>query len=80
MLEINITELRKRLPSYLKRVCTGEEIKVISRGRVIARLVPEQDEAEAARQRLLALRGKGVVGDVISPIDGVNWNADEDHL
>ena len=80
MQEINITELRKHLPSYLKRVARGEQIRVTSNGKVLARIVPEEDPAASARRRLEALRGTMVVGDIVSPIDGVEWSGDEDHL
>ena len=80
MQEINVTELRKHLPSYLKQVARGEQIRVISNGKVLARIVPEDDPAAAARRRLEALRGTMVVGDIVSPIDDVEWSADEDHL
>lgn len=80
MQEINVTELRKHLPSYLKRVARGEQIRVTSNGKVLARIVPEDDPAAAARRRLEALRGTMVVGDIVSPIDDVEWSADEDHL
>ena len=80
MQEVNVTELRKHLPSYLKRVARGEQIRVISNGKVLARIVPEDDPAAAARKRLEALRGTMVVGDIVSPIDDVEWSADEDHL
>lgn len=80
MHQVNITELRKHLPNYLKQVSLGEEIQITSHGKVIARLIPERDEAEAARQRLFALRGKGFVGDVVSPIENVQWTADDDNL
>ena len=80
MQEINVTELRKHLPSYLKRVARGEQIRVISNGKVLARIVPEDDPAAAARKRLEALRGTMVVGDIVTPIDDVEWSADEDHL
>jgi prevent-host-death family protein len=59
MFAVNVTEFRKHLPEYLKKIQQGEEIQITNRGKVIARVVPEVDEAEAARQRLLALRGKG---------------------
>lgn len=80
MQEINITELRKHLPSYLKRVARGEHFRITSNGQVLARIVPEDDPPAAARKRLEALRGTMVVGDVVSPIDGVEWTGDEDHL
>ncbi len=80
MERINISELRKHLPAYLKRVGQGEEVQITNRGKIIARLVPEQDEVVAARRRLFALRGKGFIGNIISPIEDVQWNADEDNL
>jgi prevent-host-death family protein len=80
MQEINVTELRKHLPSYLKRVARGEQILVTSNGKVLARIVPPDDPAVAARSRLEALRGTMIVGDILSSIDDVEWSADEDHL
>ncbi len=55
MSDINVTELRQNLPAYLDKVRRGQRIKVTSRGRVIAEIVPAApslDEAEAARARL----------------------------
>ena len=49
------------------------------RGRVVARLEPVIDAAEAARERLRAIAGNIIVHDVLSPID-VEWTADADHL
>jgi len=80
MLAVNVTEFRKHLPAYLKRIQEGDEIQLTNRGKIIARIVPEEDEAEAARRRLLALQGKGTVGDVVSPIEDVEWSADADNL
>jgi prevent-host-death family protein len=80
MQEINVTELRKHLPSYLKRVARGEQIRVTSNGKVLARIVPEDDPDAAARAPLEALRGTMVVSDIVSPIDDVDWSADDDHL
>lgn len=44
-------------------------MQITHRGKVIARIEPECDPAQAARERLVALRPKARVGDVISPID-----------
>lgn len=77
MSSVNVTELRSRLPDYLKKVRAGEEISVTSRGKVIARLIPEHDESEAARGRLAAIRKTSFVGDVVSPV-GDAWEADRD--
>jgi len=67
MIKVNVTELRNHLPTYLGKVKTGEEVAVTSRGRVIARLVPEIDESSAARLRLEAIRGDSWIGYVVSP-------------
>jgi len=74
MAKVNVTQLRQNLPEYLARARAGEPVEVTVRGKVIARIVPEGDRAEAARQRLKALRGKARVGDVMSP-SGERWNA-----
>lgn len=75
MAKVSVTELRQNLPAYLARARKGEEIEVAVHGKVIARIVPEQNTAEAARERLKALRGKAWVGDVISP-SGEIWDAE----
>lgn len=75
MSKVSITELRQNLPAYLARVRKGDEIQVAVHGKVIARIVPEVDAAQTARQRLLALRKKAKVGDVISP-SGDRWEAE----
>lgn len=80
MFAVNVTEFRKHLPEYLKKIQQGEELQITNRGKVIARVLPGIGGAEAARKRLLALRGKGYLGDVISPIEAVEWTADEDNL
>ena len=75
MSKVNVTELRQNLPAYLARVKDGEPVEVSVRGRVVARIVPEGDGVEAARERLKAARRKARVGDVISPT-GARWNAE----
>jgi prevent-host-death family protein len=69
-----VTELRQNLPAYLEQVRKGKEVQVTVHGRVVARLVPEQDEQAAARQRLEALRGTCRIGDVVSPLPE-EWDA-----
>ncbi|MHB1606139.1 MAG: type II toxin-antitoxin system Phd/YefM family antitoxin [Leptospirales bacterium] len=66
---VNVTEFRKHLPSYLKRVAAGEEIGITSHGRVIARLLPEKDAAQESRLWLERLRGKVILGDVVSSLE-----------
>ncbi|MGH8766140.1 MAG: type II toxin-antitoxin system Phd/YefM family antitoxin [Burkholderiales bacterium] len=75
--KVKVTELRQNLPAYLARVKRGEEIEVMVHGKVVARIVPEQDRAEAARKRLAELRRKGarIIGDIMAP-SGEKWDAE----
>lgn len=75
MAKVNVTELRQHLPAYLAEVQKGGEIEVTVHGRVIARIVPEQDRQAAARKFLKSLRKTAVIGDVISPSGDV-WDAE----
>lgn len=75
MAKVKITELRQNLPAYLARVQAGEAVEVTVRGRVIARIVPEEDRQAAARKRLKALRKTARIGDIMSPSGDV-WNAE----
>jgi prevent-host-death family protein len=80
MAKVKVTELRQNLPAYLARVQAGEAVEVTVRGRIIARIVPEQDRQAAARKRLKSLRGKArIVGDIMSP-SGEAWNAERGRL
>ena len=75
MPKVNVTELRQNLPAYLAEVRKGGEIEVTVHGKVIARIVPEQDRQAAARKRLKELRKTAVIGDIISP-SGETWDAE----
>jgi len=77
MPRVKVTELRQNLPAYLARVKAGEELEVMVHGKVVARIVPEQDRAEAARRRLAELRKNGarIVGD-ISKMPKQIWDAE----
>ena len=74
MQEVGISAFRENLLSYLKQVESGEEILVISKGHVLARIVPPVNPLAHARQELAKLRQKAYVGDVISPVD-IQWDA-----
>lgn len=76
MRDVNVTELRKHLPTYLREVQKGEELRITSRGKVIARIVSEQDRRAHARATLRELRKTAWVGDVVSPIE-VEWDAEQ---
>lgn len=79
MQKVKITDLRAHLPDFLKQVSNGEQIQITSHGKVIARLIPEVDQVEAARKRLDALRGTMIMGDIIEPIES-QWSTDADNL
>lgn len=79
MQQVKTTDLRAHLPDFLKKVQKGEHIQITSHGKVIARLVPEVNKVEAAQQRLDALRGTMIIGDIIEPIE-CQWSADADNL
>lgn len=76
---VSATEFRQHLFEYLEQVQQGGSMQIQIRGRVVARLEPVIDAAEAARERLRAIAGNIIVHDVLSPID-VEWTADADHL
>lgn len=72
MKDVKVTVLRQRLPEYLARVRRGERVRVTSRGKAIAELVPpsaHEDDAEAARKRLRGsvLRYERPLDPVIDP-------------
>lgn len=73
--DVKLTELRQNLPSYLKQVEKGRELRITSRGKPVARLLPAESAAQAARDRLKALRKTARVGDVIAPT-GERWRAE----
>jgi prevent-host-death family protein len=77
MPDVNITELRQNLPTFIEQVRKGKELRVTVRGRVVARIVPERDDREAARAFLASLRGQCRIGDIVSPSDDV-WTAERD--
>ena len=74
MSEVNVSELRNRLPEYLARAEAGEDVLVTRRGRVVARLCAAHDARAGAKERLASLRGRARVGDVVSPVE-VDWDA-----
>ncbi len=81
MTSINVTELRRHLPEYLKQVQAGEEVIITVHGKAIARIVPDRKESEcdAALKRLDALRGTVIAGDILAPLNE-QWAGDADNL
>ncbi|MFM9885942.1 MAG: type II toxin-antitoxin system Phd/YefM family antitoxin [Burkholderiales bacterium] len=77
MPDVNVTDLRQNLRAYVDQARRGKEIRITVRGKVVARIVRDKDEQEAARFRLDALRDSSRVGDVLSP-SGEPWEAERD--
>jgi prevent-host-death family protein len=75
MEDVKLTHLRQNLPAYLKEVEQGRALRITSRGRVVARLLPPDDVVKAARARLRTLRKSARVGDVIAPT-GERWRVE----
>lgn len=69
MQQVKISDLRSHLPDYIKRVNAGEQLQITSHGKIVARLVPENDEVEAAQKRLDTVRGSMIVGDILESVD-----------
>jgi prevent-host-death family protein len=55
--DVNVTELRQSLPAYLARVRRGERVRVTSRGKVVAEIIPPTADAGAAEAARALLRG-----------------------
>ena len=72
MKSVAISELRANLLLWLEEVKKGKSILVTSHGKPIARLGPPEDEREAAKARLKALRKTARIGDILSPL-GDKW-------
>ena len=80
MTSVNVTEFRKNLPSYLNQVKEGEVVYLTNHGKVVARIVPEVDQSATAKATLKTLRKTAIIGDIESPINDIEWTADEDNL
>jgi prevent-host-death family protein len=79
MTDVNVTDLRQNLPSYLERARRGERIRVTSRGAVIAEISPPkaaEEEAKLIREQL-----RGAVLHYDSPTEPAHapeeWAANE---
>lgn len=60
MVEVGIRQLRNGLSQYLRRVAGGEHVRVTSRGKPIADLIPAQP-AKGEDPELLRLEAEGAI-------------------
>jgi antitoxin (DNA-binding transcriptional repressor) of toxin-antitoxin stability system len=56
-LDVNVTELRRRLPTYLGKVSRGHRIRVTLHGDVIAEISPPRAPADRVTDALALLKG-----------------------
>ena len=59
MISAGIKDLRNQLSRYLTYVKGGEDVAIIERGKVIARIVQERSQKTSLRQALLPFRKTG---------------------
>ncbi|MBM5811079.1 MAG: type II toxin-antitoxin system prevent-host-death family antitoxin [Gammaproteobacteria bacterium] len=70
MTDVNVTDLRQNLPSWLDRARRGERIRITSRGTVIAEITgAKATEQEAA---LMRKRLRGAVAHYESPTEAAH--------
>lgn len=70
MASTGIRHLKDNLSRYIRRAKAGERIAVMSRGRVVAELVPPAKASRASRRsRYEELVAKGVIRSALEPGD-----------
>jgi prevent-host-death family protein len=68
MEKVTVSEFRQHLARWLDRVQQGAEVIVTERGADIARVLPVISRRAVARERLMAVRGKLLLGEVDVPL------------
>lgn len=71
---IQVSELRANLMKVIKEIEHGSSVKITSRGKVVAKLIPPGSGKEEAKNKLKELGKKAVIKDVLSPIDS-KWES-----
>lgn len=74
MQNINISDFRANLLSYLQKAHDGEELTVSSHGEVLATILPPINKREKAKNILNTLSKTAVIGDIVSPIKS-DWKS-----
>jgi len=75
MLKVGVSELQANLSNFLQKVKEGDVVVIIVHGSEVARLVPPNYAARAARTKLKQLGQTAVIGDVVSPVSEI-WQAE----
>lgn len=58
MIEVGVKELKDRLSEYLRHVANGERVRVTSRGRAVAEILPAASDPLGPRLRALVAEGR----------------------
>jgi len=74
MPNVNISDFRANLLSYLQKAHNGEELTITSHGEVLATILPPINKQEKAKKRLSTLAKTALIGDIVSPTTG-EWKA-----
>ncbi|MCF6269689.1 MAG: type II toxin-antitoxin system prevent-host-death family antitoxin [Melioribacteraceae bacterium] len=72
---IAVSNLRAKIMTILKKVENGSIIKITSRGKIVAKLVPPDFTKKRAEQKLIEIGESAKFIDITSPIEEV-WNSD----
>jgi prevent-host-death family protein len=75
MTDVNVTELRQNLPAYLDKARKGQRIRITSRGKVIAEILPPAATADESRAARDLLKGSVLRFDrpLAPAIDPAEW-------
>ncbi len=74
MPNVNISDFRANLLSYLQKAHDGEELTVTSHGEVLATILPPINKRKKAKKTLSALAKTALIGDIVSPATD-EWKA-----
>jgi antitoxin (DNA-binding transcriptional repressor) of toxin-antitoxin stability system len=81
MKRATVRDLRYAFPKVEASLAEGEEIEIVKRGKVVAKLVPvERTRTPVARPDFMA-RLKQIYGDQMSPVTGaeiIRWDRDRE--
>ena len=69
---IAVSELRANLMKVITDIQHGSRKYITSRGKIVAKLVPPDEDKENAKKKLKNISKTAVLHDLISPID-VQW-------
>ncbi|MBI3208874.1 MAG: type II toxin-antitoxin system Phd/YefM family antitoxin [Candidatus Solibacter usitatus] len=76
MEQINVSEFKAVCLRLLERVRqTGEPIEILKNGQLLAVVHPPTSTGQRAAFGSMKATLKGPVGDLVEPLDGIDWEA-----